>query len=184
MSDTRTTRRLGLAGLFALVAASYALLAAVAQPAGAHSVAGTPYHSSAGAQCYVDAYYGNSIRIYPPRDMRPYYTSTDVRYLESVVWQAALYKYDPSTGTWRVVATQPRLYAAVNPYGIQYLNGGKWFTRPDRAFGSQIGWLRFPNLGPGSYAVQEGYAWLNGAFVHYEFASFSWNYTTSTICTI
>ena len=179
MFVTHTSNLRRLAGLFALVATAFTLLAAVAQPASAHAVAGTPSHSSAGAQCYVDAYYGKSIKIYPPRDMRSYYATT-----EAVRWQAALYKYDTYTASWRKVSTQPQLHAVVNSYGIQSLTYGNWFSRPDRAFGTAVGWLRFSNLSPGSYAVQEAYSWLDNSFHHYEFASFSWNYTTSTMCTI
>ena len=165
-----------------LAAGLVAAALAFAERADAHAAAGVPYHSSAGAWCYTDPYTGPSVRIYPARSMQPTYLTTDWRYMENVTWRADLFRWNGSS--WQLWNTsQPTLHGIANYYGLQALNGSIWFSRPGGALGTGVQWLRFGNLAPGHYAVRETYGWQNGV-KHSDFASFTWNNTTSQICTL
>ena len=102
--------------------------------------------------------------------------------MEPIYWRADLYK-EINGGWYRVDATKPWLYAVANSSTILPLNYYRWFTRPDRALGSAVTWLKFGNLSAGMYAVYETYQWKDGR-QHNEWAAFSWNNTTSPLCAV
>lgn len=160
--------------------AAAALLSAIGLANAGHARAqayggGLPYHASAGAYCGIEAGTGRTVIAYPPKAMSTSVYSSNPQYLENIYWRADLVIYTSSG--WQLYATnKPWLQAVANSFKI--IDG--WYAY---GYGWNVRWLSFTNLPRGWYAVRETYQWQDGRSVP-EYAQFSWNNSTSTMCNL